>query len=291
MITYPCCKINLGLNVTARRADGYHDLETVFYPIPLCDALEINVMDEGFPSSVACDLLTKTKDGDDNVEGDSTPLCPEQKNLVVRAYNIIARDRALPRVHAHLYKNIPSQAGLGGGSSDAAYMIRLLNEQFGLGMSTKEMERYAAELGADCAFFITSRPAYATGIGDRLAPLDGINDILCGYHIALVKPDIAVSTGKTYSEIVPRRPAVCCKDIVRRPANEWRGLLTNDFEEPVFKMHRELGEIKERLYGLGAEFALMSGSGSTLFGLFKDRPQGIEEAFGGCFTAVMELGH
>lgn len=290
MIAFPCCKINLGLNVIARRADGYHDLETVFYPIPLCDALEITEMDEKFPSDVACDLLTKVKTAGNGEEAESRePLCPEQKNLVVRAYNLIANDKKLPRVHAHLFKNIPSQAGLGGGSSDAAAMITLLNEQFSLNLSTEEMERYAAKLGADCAFFITSQPAYATGIGDRLSPIGDAADILRGYHIVLVKPDIAVSTGKAYGMITPRRPEMCCKDIIKLPVSQWKGLLTNDFEEPVFTMHPELGAIKERLYSLGADFALMSGSGSTLFGLFKECPQGIQEAFTDCFTAVIKL--
>ncbi|MCM1079655.1 MAG: 4-(cytidine 5'-diphospho)-2-C-methyl-D-erythritol kinase [Bacteroidales bacterium] len=290
MITFPCCKINLGLNVVARRADGYHDLETVFYPIPLHDALEITLMDDRFPSDVPCDLLTKMRR--DNISGQSknpASLCPEQENLVVKAYNIIARDRELPRIHAHLYKSIPSQAGLGGGSSDAASMITLLNDQFCLGLSTGEMESYASELGADCAFFITSRPAYATGIGDRLFPIDTTEDILSGYHLVLVKPDIAVSTGKAYGMIIPRCPEICCKDIIKLPISEWRGLLTNDFEEPVFCMHPELGDIKRSLYDLGAEFALMSGSGSTLFGLFKDKPEAVKETFADCFTAQIKL--
>lgn len=279
MITFPCCKINLGLNVVSRRPDGYHDIETVFYPIPLCDALEIKTMGEEFPSDVRCDLLVKP-DGD---------LCPEQENLVVKAYNAIANDFALPRVHAHLYKNIPSQAGLGGGSSDAAAMIRLLDERFRLNMGIARMESYAAKLGADCAFFITSEPSFATGIGDQLQPIDGKAKHLEGYYIALVKPDVAVSTGKAYAAITPRKPELCCRDIVQLPIAEWKGKLVNDFEEPVFKMHPELGAIKEQLYALGAEFALMSGSGSTLFGIFKDEPKDIDKTFNDCFTKVIKL--
>lgn len=279
MITFPCCKINLGLNVVSRRPDGYHDIETVFYPIPLCDALEIKTMGEEFPSDVRCDLLVKP-DGD---------LCPEQENLVVKAYNAIANDFALPRVHAHLYKNIPSQAGLGGGSSDAAAMIRLLDERFRLNMGIARMENYAAKLGADCAFFITSEPSFATGIGDQLQPIDGKAKHLEGYYIALVKPDVAVSTGKAYAAITPRKPSMCCRDVVQLPIAEWKGKLVNDFEEPVFKMHPELGAIKEQLYALGAEFALMSGSGSTLFGIFKDEPKDIDKTFNDCFTKVIKL--
>lgn len=279
MITFPCCKINLGLNVVSRRPDGYHDIETVFYPIPLCDALEIKTMGEEFPSDVRCDLLVKPN-------GD---LCPEQENLVVKAYNAIANDFALPRVHAHLYKNIPSQAGLGGGSSDAAAMIRLLDERFRLNMGIARMENYASKLGADCAFFITSEPSFATGIGDQLQPIDGKARHLEGYYIALVKPDVAVSTGKAYAAITPRKPELCCRDIVQLPIAEWKGKLVNDFEEPVFKMHPELGAIKEQLYALGAEFALMSGSGSTLFGIFKDEPKDIDKTFNDCFTKVIKL--
>ena len=278
MITFPCCKINLGLNVIAKRPDGYHDIETVFYPIPLCDALDVKMMDERFPSDVPCDLLVKPE-----------TLCPEQDNLVVKAYNLLASHYELPRVHAHLLKRIPSQAGLGGGSSDAAAMIRLLDERFRLNMGIAQMESYAAQLGADCAFFITGEPSFATGIGDILAPIDCEDAPLEGYHIALVKPDVAVSTGKAYAAITPQRPAECCRDIVQQPIETWRDRLTNDFEAPVFSMHPELGQIKQRLYDLGAVFALMSGSGSTLFGIFRDAPQGIPEAFPGCFTAVMKF--
>lgn len=279
MITFPCCKINLGLNVISRRPDGYHDIETVFYPIPLCDALEVKTMSSEFPSDVRCDLLVKP-DGN---------LCPEQENLVVKAYNAIANDFAIPRVHAHLFKNIPSQAGLGGGSSDAAAMIRLLDERFRLNMGIARMEQYAAKLGADCAFFITSEPSFATGIGDQLEPIDNYDNPLQGYHIALVKPDVAVSTGKAYAAITPRKPAMCCRDIVRLPISEWKGKLVNDFEEPVFRMHPQLKDIKDKLYALGAEFALMSGSGSTLFGIFKDEPKDIDKEFTGCFTKVLKL--
>lgn len=158
MITFPCAKINLGLNIVNKRSDGYHELQTVFYPTKLTDTLEIKRMDDEFPVDTACDL---------KIYG--IPVaCNEQDNLVVKAYNLIAQDYDLPRIHAHLFKQIPSQAGLGGGSSDAAYMIRLLDERFRLNMGNAEMERYAARLGADCAFFITAEPSYATGIGEIL---------------------------------------------------------------------------------------------------------------------------
>lgn len=286
MITFPCCKINLGLNVVRRREDGYHDIETVFYPIPLYDALDVKLMDREYPSAVACDLLTKVEhNGVQSVEN----LCPEQENLVVKAYKIIAKDYDIPRVHAHLIKRIPSQAGLGGGSSDAAAMIRLIDERFHLNMGIKRMEQYAARLGADCAFFITSEPAYATGIGDILAPIDNRAKHLEGHWIALVKPDVAVSTAAAYRQISPAVPKECCRDIVQRPISEWRGLLNNDFETPVFAMHPELGEIKEKLYSYGALYALMSGSGSTVFGIFDDEVTDLADLFPDCFTTCLKL--
>ncbi len=173
MITFPCAKINLGLNIVEQRADGYHNIETVFYPIPLCDALEIKQMHVQFPSAQSCDL---------KVTGNAVD-CNESDNLVIKAYQLLAKDFDIPRIHAHLYKRIPSQAGLGGGSSDAAYMIRLLDERFRLNLGNAEMERYAAQLGADCAFFITSEPSFATGIGNHLSPVDTPRNNLGGYHL------------------------------------------------------------------------------------------------------------
>lgn len=286
MVTFPCCKINLGLNVVSKRPDGYHDIETVFFPVPLCDALEVTPMDDTFPSDVNCDLLVKTIENGVQTEA---ILCPEQDNLVVKAYNIIAKDYDLPRIHAHLIKYIPSQAGLGGGSSDAAAMICLLNEQFSLGMSTEQMQGYAAQLGADCAFFITSQAAYATGIGEILQPLDNNAVNLNGYYLALIKPDVAVSTGKAYSQITPQKPTICCKDIIKLPVTEWREKLINDFETPVFAAHPILGDIKDQLYALGADFALMSGSGSTVFGLFSSEPTCLIDSFPGMFTKTIKL--
>lgn len=279
MIVFPCAKINLGLNIVSKREDGYHNLETVFYPIPLYDALEIKYMDEKFPSDTACDL---------KVTGNVVD-CDEQKNLVVKAYHILAADYQLPRIHTHLYKNIPSQAGLGGGSSDAAFMIRLLDERFRLNIGNPEMERYAARLGADCAFFIEAEPAYAEGIGDVLMPADGPDGNLQGYCLCVVKPDVAVSTKEAYSAITPKKPAKSCRDIVRQPIETWKEELVNDFEESIFKMHPELAAIKQKLYDQGAAYASMSGSGSALYGIFKEEPKGIEEQFDGMFCEVMKL--
>ena len=279
MITFPCAKINLGLNIVSKRPDGYHNLETVLYPIPLTDALEIKYMDEKFPSESPCDLKITGNDVD----------CNEEDNLVIKAYQLLAADFQLPRVHAHLVKRIPTQAGLGGGSSDAAYMIRLLDERFRLNIGIPEMERYAAKLGADCAFFITADPSYAEGIGDVLMPVDVPGAGLGGYYLAVVKPSVAVSTRDAYAAIVPKTPAKCCRDIVRQPIETWKDELVNDFEAPIFAMHPELAAIKQSLYDAGAVYAAMSGSGSALFGIFREQPTGLEKEFEGMFCQVMKL--
>lgn len=279
MIVFPCAKINLGLNVVAERSDGYHDIETVFYPIPLADALEVKSMSRDFPSEVGCDL---------KVTGNAVD-CGEADNLVVKAYNMLAADFEMPRVHAHLCKRIPSQAGLGGGSSDGAYMIRLLDERFGLNIGIAEMERYAARLGSDCPFFVTSEPAFATGRGTELEPADGPKGNLNGYWIAVVKPDVSISTKEAYRRITPMRPAKSCRDVVRQPIATWRDDLSNDFESVAMEMHPELAVIKQRLYGLGALYAQMSGSGSAFYGIFKDEPKDVARVFEGCFTFVGRL--
>ena len=275
MITFPNAKINLGLNVVEKRPDGYHNLETVFYPVPITDALEIVEMDRQFPSDVDCDLKVTNLE----IEGD------EQRNLVVRAYRLLKQDFPdLPRVHAHLYKGIPTQAGMGGGSSDCGFMITQLDRQFGLGLTDEQMIRYAASLGADCAFFVLNRPCYAEGIGERLQP---ISLSLSGWYLAVVRPAIPVSTREAFSLIVPEHPARNCRDIVMQPVETWREALTNDFERSVFALHPEIGAIKDRLYELGAVYAAMSGSGSSLFGLFRE-PVSLDEfsdpaTFKGCY--------
>jgi len=267
------------LNIVAKRPDGYHELETVFYPVPLCDALEIKKMDNEFPSPTPIDL---------KVTGNAVE-CDERKNLVVKAYHLLAQDYKLPRLHAHLVKRIPMQAGLGGGSADAAYMIRLLDERFRLNMGNAEMERYAAQLGADCAFFIRSETAYATGIGEILAPVDNDENNLEGYYLALVKPDVAVSTAEAFAGITPKKPVKNCRDIVRQPIDTWRTELTNDFEQTIFAIHPILATIKEKLYKNGALYAQMSGSGSTIFGIFGQKPKNLGDLFPDMFTYCVRL--
>jgi 4-diphosphocytidyl-2-C-methyl-D-erythritol kinase len=272
MINFPIAKINLGLNVVKKRPDGYHNLQTVFYPVPLKDALEVQVMNEAFPSEYDCDLKVTNI----TIEGD------EQRNLVVRAYQLLKQDfPTLPRIHTHLWKGIPTQAGMGGGSSDCAYMLLLLNQQFHLGLTDEQLMQYAAKLGADCAFFILSRPCYAEGIGEKLQPIDLS---LSGYYIAVVRPDIPVPTKEAFSRIHPHYPAQNCRETIMQPIETWRDALINDFEESVFALHPEIGDIKQRLYDMGATYAAMSGSGSALFGLFKKQPDSLSQAFPNMFT-------
>lgn len=276
-ISFPIAKINLGLNVVEKRPDGYHNLQTVFYPVPLKDALEVQVMDSAFPSDYDCDLkVTNT-----TIDGD------EQRNLVVRAYQLLKKDfPTLPRIHTHLWKGIPTQAGMGGGSSDCAYMLVLLNQQFQLGLTEKQLIDYAAQLGADCAFFILSRPCYAEGIGEKLQPIDlSLN----GYFLAVVRPDIPVSTKEAFSRIHPHYPAQNCRETVMQSVETWRDTLVNDFEESVFALHPEIGNIKQQLYDMGATYAAMTGSGSALYGLFKERPDTLSQTFPNMFTFCSSL--
>ena len=194
------------------------------------------------------------------VEGD------EQRNLVVRAYNLLKQDfPQMPRVHAHLYKAIPTQAGMGGGSSDCAAMLLMLNEMCGLSLSQQQLIDYAAKLGADCPIFILNQPAYAEGIGERLQPID-LN--LKGYYLAVVRPDIPVPTKEAFSLIKPCKPKKNCRTIIEQPIETWRDELENDFEKSVFALHPEIGAIKQQLYDMGAIYAAMSGSGSAVFGIF-----------------------
>ena len=251
MKTFPCAKINLGLYVTERRPDGYHNLETVFYPIPLCDELEIR----------------EASADDFRLEG--LPVAGDPNgNLVVRLVETLRRrGLAVPPLAIRLRKSIPTGAGLGGGSSDAAYALLLLNDLLRLGLTEEEMERIVAPLGADCAFFIRHRAAFATGIGDQLQPipLD-----LSGLHLVLLKPGDFVSTREAYQGVTPLRPRHDLSEAILRPVGQWRDLIENDFERSVFPQHPTIAQLKARLYEAGALYAAMSGSGSAVFGLFKD---------------------
>lgn len=253
MLTFPNAKINLGLNITEKRPDGYHNLETVFYPIPLEDALEINILNAG-------NEKFRLHQAGRQIEGEA------EKNLVVKAYKLLDAQFNLPPIDIHLFKQIPSGAGLGGGSADAAFMLKLLNEKFELSLSDDALEEYAARLGADCAFFIRNRPTYAEGIGNLFSP---ITLSLKGYQIWLVKPDIFVSTRDAFAQIKPHRPQVPLKKVIQLPIGQWKEQMVNDFEESVFPQFPAIGEIKEEMYRQGAVYASMSGSGSSVYGLFK----------------------
>ncbi len=273
---YPCAKINLGLNVVVKRADGYHDLETVFYPVDIHDELEVWINENETQSTIA--TKTKRPTGYENsgcsleVVG-AGELCRPEQNLVVKAYNLLKERYDLPGVRARLTKHIPMQAGMGGGSSDGAYMIRALNEVCSLGMTVEEMQGYAARLGADCPFFITAQPAYAEGIGERLFEVSFHENakLLDRHHLVLIKPDVAVSTKEAYAGITPHPAEHNCREVVGTlPMSEWRGRLTNDFEDSIFDKLPILREVKEAMYDSGATYASMSGSGSTIYGLFPD---------------------
>ena len=252
MIAFPNIKINLGLSITEKRPDGYHNLETVFYPVALEDALEIRT------SPNADRKFTLHQHG---MEIAGNP----EDNLVVKAYLLMDKEFHLPPVEIHLYKHIPSGAGLGGGSSDAAFMLKLLNEHYNLQLSDNQLEDYAATLGADCAFFIKNTPTYAEGIGNIFSPIELS---LKGYRIMIVKPDVFVSTREAFANIRPHRPEYPVREVIRRPVAEWKDTLINDFEASVFPQYPVIGEIKEELYHQGAIYASMSGSGSSVFGLF-----------------------
>ena len=252
MLTFPNAKINLGLNITEKRPDGYHNLETIFYPIPIEDALEINILHEGDEKYCLHQAGIELAEEADN-------------NLVVKAYRLLDELFDLPPTDIHLFKHIPSGAGLGGGSADAAFMLKLLNEKFNLGLSIENLEEYAARLGADCAFFIRNTPTYAEGIGNIFSP---VSLSLKGYQLWLIKPDIFVSTRDAFSQIKPHRPKQSLKETIQLPVEEWKKHMVNDFEESVFPQYPAIREIKEEMYKQGAIYASMSGSGSSVYGLF-----------------------
>ena len=273
MIKFPIAKVNLGLNIVERRDDGYHNLETVFYPVPITDALEVLPMDERFPIGDDCTIALSGI----GVKGEV------MDNLVVKAYKLLASRYELPRVHIHLHKHIPTQAGMGGGSSDAAVMISLLNEMCELGMTVTEMREVATRLGADCPFFITGEPSYAEGIGEKLQPI-ALN--LSGWKMVVIHPHIPVPTKEAFALITPHRPEVNCRVAVMQPVSEWRHCLFNDFEESVFAQHPESAIIRSWLYDNGAVYASMSGSGSSLFALMPAAAEHIDTT-----TLERRIGH
>lgn len=253
MITFPNAKINLGLNIVEKRPDGYHNLETIFYPIPLQDALEITPWEGG-------ERKYKLAQSGIQIAGD------DENNLVVKAYKLLDSLYNLPPIEINLLKHIPSGAGLGGGSADAAFMLCMLNQHFQLNIPNEQLEVYAAQLGADCAFFVENKPTFAEGIGNIFSPIELS---LKGYKLLLVKPDIFVSTRDAFAQIKPKRPSISLKEVAKMPIEAWKTYMVNDFEESVFPQFPAIADIKAKLYDMGAIYASMSGSGSSVFALFK----------------------
>lgn len=252
MLVFPNAKINLGLQITERRADGYHNLLSCFVPIGWADALEV-IPAERF-SFVSSGLP---------IPGDPV------KNLCVKAYDVLNTDFGLPPVQMHLHKIVPIGAGLGGGSSDAAFALKLLNNRFELGLTTDQLESYARPLGADCAFFVQNRPQYCTEKGDVFTDIDLD---LRGFYLVLVYPNLAISTAEAYARVKPRQPETPLRELLSQPIETWKDAVKNDFEESLFPKYPLLANIKQQLYDLGAVYASMSGSGSTIYGLFSAPP-------------------
>ena len=272
MVCFPNAKINLGLQIVSSRPDGYHNIETIFYPIGSKDALEIVVTTKSTES-----LLNKKYrffPHGDIINGKTND------NLVIKALQLISQEKDIPSIDIHLLKKIPSGAGLGGGSSDAAFMLKLLNDTFILNYSIDDLMRLASKIGADCPFFIHNKPLLATGIGNELEDIDLD---LSNYYLMLVKPDISVSTKDAYAMVTPRDPEFSLKEIIAKPLTKWNELMKNDFEAPIFKKHPEICNIKNQLFEMGALYSSMSGSGSSVYGIFKNKPN-CEKKFNNYFV-------
>lgn len=255
MLVFPKAKINLGLRITGKRSDGYHDIETVFYPIGLSDALELVADPKG-----SGDKLTVT--------GSELPGRKED-NIVLRAVSKLREAFPIPFLNIHLHKIIPAGAGLGGGSSDAAFMLRALNKMFSLSLSADELKAIAAGLGSDCPFFIDCQPAFASGRGEILTVVDNVLD---GFYTVLLIPGISISTKEAYENCLPAKPENSLRNLIDMPVSEWKDLIVNDFEKTIFIGHPEIKAIKQTLYRTGAIYSSMSGSGSTVYGIFNEKP-------------------
>lgn len=248
MVAFPHCKINLGLHVISKREDGYHNIETCFYPVPWTDILEIIPATEFSFTSSGCIIPGR-----------------EEDNLCIKAYRLLQTHFDLAPVKIHLHKVLPTGAGLGGGSSDAAFTLRLLNSVCDLKLNIIQLRNFAAQLGSDCSFFVDDKPMLGSGRGEQLVDL---SLSLKGLYMVLVKPDIHVSTADAYAQVKPHAPHQNLTDILTLPVAEWKDYLVNDFEKSVFAKYSAIGEIKKEFYSHGALYASMSGSGSSVFGIF-----------------------
>ncbi len=265
MISFPNCKINLGLSVVEKRTDGFHDIETVFYPLKLCDVIEI--------------IISQDNKSDFQISG--IPINGNSDtNLCIKTYELLKTKFNLHDVQIHLHKNIPVGAGLGGGSSDAVFTMKLLNELFLLQLSEAEQINYSKKIGSDCAFFVNNSPVFAYEKGDKFEAID-IN--LKEYYLVLVKPNVSVDTSFAYSKIIAKKPKNSIKEIIKLPISEWKQFLKNDFEDVIFEEFPEIEKVKNQLYDLGAIYSSMSGSGSVVYGIFKNKIN-IKDFFNNCFT-------
>ena len=256
MVIFPKAKINIGLRITEKRDDGYHDLQTIFYPVPLCDALEFVVPDD-HPES---DLLVTTG---------LSVSCEINNNLIMKVLQRLRETKPVPFLSIHLHKAIPIGAGLGGGSSDAACFLKALNRYFTLELTDEELREISLTIGSDTPFFIDCVPSYAEGRGEKLSPVRPLEE---GLYLLLANPGISISTREAYSGCIPYKSTSGPAEQYKKDITEWKGLLVNDFEKTVFRKHTEIGEIKDKLYTMGAIYSSMSGSGSTVYGIFRNLP-------------------
>jgi 4-diphosphocytidyl-2-C-methyl-D-erythritol kinase len=257
MVIFPGAKINIGLRITQKRLDGYHVLQTIYYPVRLFDVLEFVVPDRHLYN----DILT--------ISG----LVPESKgdnNLVIKVLKLLRERKNIPFLEIHLHKTIPQGAGLGGGSSDASFFMKSLNRYFNLGFDTSELKALSMELGSDCPFFIDNIPVYAEGRGEIMTP---VNQLPQGYFLLLIKPDISVRTEDAYKECIPYQDGKFLSEYYNKDIREWKGLIINDFEKTIFEDYPYIANIKDSLYESGAIFSLMSGSGSAVYGIYNKKPE------------------
>ncbi len=278
MLVFPNAKVNIGLNIVSKRKDGFHNIETIFYPVKYFDVLEVLEVEEKEPET-----LSKSKR-----EVTLQPIVFNQSgikipgknddNICVQAYRLLENDYELPPINVFLQKLIPTGAGLGGGSSDGAFMLKLLNNLFNIGLKKDKLAAYAQRLGSDCPFFLQNKPVYANGKGDQFDP---IQLDLSDYHIVLITPAIHISTVEAYSKATPSAPGYSLKDVIKTPIENWKKKIKNDFEAKAFRKYPDLLEIKKDLYAKGALYASMSGSGSTIYGIF-NKKENWKGEFRGC---------
>jgi 4-diphosphocytidyl-2-C-methyl-D-erythritol kinase len=267
MICFPNAKINIGLNIIERRSDNFHNIETFYYPVPLSDILEIIVAEKNVEPKVSL-KITGMKIGG-----------KIEDNLCYKAYKILADDFPLPSVNIYLHKIIPMGSGLGGGSSDGANTLTLLNKMFQLGLGSDELKRYSGKLGSDCPFFIDNHPSIGLAKGDNLI---NININLAGCYLVIAKPGISVSTSEAYRGIIPSHPEIPLQDLIKNPINLWNEKIANDFEKTIFNSHSEIKAVKDKMYNNGALYASMTGSGSAVYGIFENEVN-LRDSFMGMF--------